>query len=767
MKHLLLKSVALATILSLPLSGSAQTEPTFDQTTASISDLSAAQTADTDAFTCLSGDYTIEMQGTADSQILLPITKYTSLQYTPTATGLVRIICKDGTFYAYEYDESLGFEYKGEVTTTTSVAYPTQNSSTVDDTGVNLLTNGGFPNAGNLVGSYTDRWKLPAPWVISDESLYGSFRVSYNKYAYFNTYAFVWRTDGSYQGKYFYQPMEDSKLQANAKYQVLLKLAQNTNGPGIYSIRLGSTAGGNEYASASMTVKNGTNANYRVELETPDEVAETTYFSVYNEAACNVSNTNKACTQIDYFILSEAIKAVGITNATDVVYVVGAYGPELTEAQKRTVALDGLNTAITEAGSVVTAYKLFEGDEAFHISDSAIGDLEDAIIDASQTAEDDDATATEIETATTTLQAAVSTLQNTEYNQPGDDDRFNIVMNDNPTSNSSIAGHPVSVNTDESRFIFTFEKDANYIQAFRFIPVDTLLHGYILSFLTPDGTTTYIGTASGNEYLLRFTTTQENAVVFQLNMTGTEGLYNLLSVKVNSKAGASTDKGFWIPTSDTKNIDLKITAATKATAGMTISDAHYATFIAPFITTLPDGVEAYMVSGVESDETTLVLTPVVNTIPANTPVVLYSATTIDQTASGWGQGQATSSALITSYTTDLLTGVYAQTAAPNGSYVLHNQTEGVGFYLVDTSVAAPNVPANRAYLTLPEGNGTIKALHFSHEDDGTANAIRTTLSSGNGITVIYNASGMPLHRLEHGLNIVRLSDGTTHKVYVK
>lgn len=182
------------------------------------------------------------------------------------------------------------------------------------------------------------------------------------------------------------------------------------------------------------------------------------------------------------------------------------------------------------------------------------------------------------------------------------------------------------------------------------------------------------------------------------------------------------------------NIELK--KATPAT--MKISDAQYATFVAPFAVTIPDGVTAYTVTGRSGN--TLVMDEVATTIPANTPVVLYKETALAATPF-YGKPVAGTPVA------GLLTGVYSDTPAPNGSYVLQNNDSKIGFYLVNTEVAQPTVGANRCYLTVPAG---VKAnAFFFNEATGIQNVLEN-LQAGE----IYDISGRKLGKLQKGVNIV-------------
>lgn len=185
-----------------------------------------------------------------------------------------------------------------------------------------------------------------------------------------------------------------------------------------------------------------------------------------------------------------------------------------------------------------------------------------------------------------------------------------------------------------------------------------------------------------------------------------------------------------------------------ATATMSITDAQYATFCAPFDVTIPEGVAAYTVTGL-NQEAKLTLTDVETTIPANTPVVIFSESTVNKEFAG-AAVQGTPS-------TGLLTGVYADTAAPVGSYVLQNLNEVVGFYKVAEG-NQPTVKANHAYLTTTSG---ARALFFDN-----ATAIRAIEALTSGEAEIYNAAGTRQNSLQKGVNIIKQGN-KTFKVMVK
>ena len=195
----------------------------------------------------------------------------------------------------------------------------------------------------------------------------------------------------------------------------------------------------------------------------------------------------------------------------------------------------------------------------------------------------------------------------------------------------------------------------------------------------------------------------------------------------------------WIGLSNVKLYYIGAASAEK-TIDVAVTDAGYATFVAPMELAVPGGVKAYTVE-VNSNGVTLDLTEV-NPIPANTPVIL-------EAAQGTYNFTGNEVAAVEAPTCGALTGTYERIPAPNGCYVLQKQDDKVGFFLVDTSVATPYVNANRAYLTAPTSSA--KAFVFGNEATGIQ-----SIDNGQETTegAIYNLAGQRLSKIQKGINIV-------------
>jgi len=166
--------------------------------------------------------------------------------------------------------------------------------------------------------------------------------------------------------------------------------------------------------------------------------------------------------------------------------------------------------------------------------------------------------------------------------------------------------------------------------------------------------------------------------------------------------------------------------------------AKYGTFCAPYAVAVPGGVQAYTVSSVV--DRILTLDEVAQTIPANTPVVLYAE-------NGLTSVESFGIAVSGTPTFGLLTGVYENTQAPVGSYVLQDIDETVGFYQV-ASGKQPTVGANRCYLTV---SSEIKAFFFNEDDATGVNDLNVDLNAND---IIYNLAGQRINKMQKGINII-------------
>ena len=175
-----------------------------------------------------------------------------------------------------------------------------------------------------------------------------------------------------------------------------------------------------------------------------------------------------------------------------------------------------------------------------------------------------------------------------------------------------------------------------------------------------------------------------------------------------------------------------------ANTTLNISDALYGTFCAPFTVALPESVTASIITAANGNE--LILEPVAgNVVLANTPVLVEASAAESLSVSGvYAKGTPVAG---------LLTGVYENTSAPVGSYVLQ-KLDKVGFYLVAEG-NQPTVGANRCYLTVPAAG--VKAFFLN---GGDATGISGVDANVDANEAIYNLAGQRINKLQKGINII-------------
>jgi len=369
-----------------------------------------------------------------------------------------------------------------------------------------------------------------------------------------------------------------------------------------------------------------------------------------------------------------------------------------------------------------------EGAAVFQIPVAAGTSLASAIATAQGVYNNPSATVSEVSAAVTAMNSAQTTYE-AAHNAPVEGKPY-IVANKTASGALKIATTSVTVGSDA--FVY-------------FTAVDG---GYVLS----NERNEYILKTSDNNWTLSTTETKGDAYIVTIipvdggfTIHGEKGLFGT----DNTDAGSSVYAN--MAQNQEKNTEWCIYDA----PSMKVTAGKWGTFIAPFEVNIPEGVEAYTVTGVSGTNVNM-SDAIDTTIPANTPVLLWNNS--GENLNNFIYGVSTV-ATENSYTVGLLTGVYASMAVPTGSYVLQTLNEKQAFYIVDAEDPI-TVPVNRAYLTVSSG-GDVKAFFF---DLGEADAIR---SIDNGeLTMdnaeIFNLAGQKMSKLQRGVNIVN-----GKKVFVK
>ena len=387
--------------------------------------------------------------------------------------------------------------------------------------------------------------------------------------------------------------------------------------------------------------------------------------------------------------------------------------------------------------------------------------------------------------------------QNVTLNEPAKGQQFFIVnvteefrYKDKALTFKSSASADLEANTTSMGW--TEDPASAFPQAVTFVKADQteseepIANAYYLCYTRSDGNTIYLSTGlrSGfgdNTQQIRPTTDIEKALVFQVVATNDKNVWKLYNTENGNYVGSNGDQGFY--TNGGTNSDVCITEATTAAIVVVIrEDAKYATAIMPFSTTLPEGVKAYTCAATIDNVLEMVE---VEEISANVPYIIYGnepdleyiqyqdpeTLEPDTDQPGYylwnptGYGARFTDEAITD---GLLTGVYANTYAPAGSYVLQQQTIGeetkVAFYRVENDEEIL-VPAYKAYMNAEAGD--IKAFFFGGDDTTGINSISNVADLLNNNHGIYNASGALMPSLQKGMNIIRTADGNAVKVFVK
>ena len=177
------------------------------------------------------------------------------------------------------------------------------------------------------------------------------------------------------------------------------------------------------------------------------------------------------------------------------------------------------------------------------------------------------------------------------------------------------------------------------------------------------------------------------------------------------------------------------------------------------VTALPEGCKAYQLTGVENGRVT---GEPLQAIGANSPVLLVGEGDCAFEASYVEVAATPAEASL-----GALTGVYARTTAPHGSYVLQNQPEvaGVAFYHVESD--AVRVNPFTAYLTDAVANAANQNALAIDLNGGVTAVDGVEAAADATVVAIYDLSGRQLDRMAKGVNVVKLSDGTVKKVIVK
>lgn len=166
---------------------------------------------------------------------------------------------------------------------------------------------------------------------------------------------------------------------------------------------------------------------------------------------------------------------------------------------------------------------------------------------------------------------------------------------------------------------------------------------------------------------------------------------------------------------------------------LAISEAGAATLCLPYEAQIPSGVKAYKLTGVANG--VVATEELSNTIAPNTPVlVMAEQGNYDFAAADPNVKSATA-------TSGVLTGAYAETTVPKGSYILTYKDSKLAFRKADGTTN--KVKAYRAYLTSNSSDG---AKTLTLDLDGSTTAIRAAKAESVASGKSYNLAGQAAER---------------------
>ena len=303
-------------------------------------------------------DYTLEVEGTAGTEIRVTAD---NISYTPETTGTIRFVKKNGIVYVFE-----GTTYKKAVYSTKADYVYNRKLSKDNPTTDNFLENPSFETLGSSVG--TDIYNIGTPWTSNVTMGPGGIRVGKSGSAQHGSYVLVWR--GSGNNNYFSQ--EIASLPQYKGYKVCLQQIASGNANANFNVGLGNAAG--DYSYLSNTVKLGTNQDGEKNVvlgANGDMPAAGVYFTFRNTSNNTASSGKDPVTQIDWIGLagSEDFPITGVSSAS---YV---YGMALAPATAKSSYLAA--KAEAEATIADATYTNVTGEERTNLQSAIDADVAD------------------------------------------------------------------------------------------------------------------------------------------------------------------------------------------------------------------------------------------------------------------------------------------------------------------------------------------------------------------------------------------------------
>lgn len=197
--------------------------------------------------------------------------------------------------------------------------------------------------------------------------------------------------------------------------------------------------------------------------------------------------------------------------------------------------------------------------------------------------------------------------------------------------------------------------------------------------------------------------------------------------------------------------------ANEASYTMKISEAGYATLCLPFDCAIPEGVTAYKLENIDGND---IIGTEVDMLEADKPLLIkgeqgeyiFNAENVEITPNP-------------NMTNGILKGVYSQQRVPANNYVLQMKEKEPAFYIVSAD-KEPSINPFRAYISIVSPEKNLFGLKII--DQGETDNINVI--NGYNLTTTkecYNISGIRISAPQKGLNIIRMSDGSIRKIFIK
>ena len=249
---------------------------TGDPTGISLKNELGGTAANLSDFNVWYNDYTLEVEGTAGTEITVAAD---NILYTPEATGTVRFVKKDGIVYVFE-----GTSYKTAVHSSKADYTYARSLSGSDSSTGNILSNGSFETVGDVLTA-GKAWKLGSPWEVANFS-WGKDGSGIRVQANGDTKRLVWR--GSGNNAYFSQPLS---LKLYKGYKVYLQQVGGGNAKADFNIGIGNAAGDYSYLSTQMNLGNGKDGTYNAELGSNENIPTSGAYFTFRNTSSNTAST--------------------------------------------------------------------------------------------------------------------------------------------------------------------------------------------------------------------------------------------------------------------------------------------------------------------------------------------------------------------------------------------------------------------------------------------------------------------------------------------